>query len=160
MADGGQDHRPGIAGLLGLIRQYGDALEADLLNSPGNLRLRDCPSDRFTWRDLLVFVRYASPDSHLYAAMHPDYAGWTKQTMLLALIGDELRWLHWAKTTAAHEGGMPPDPIPRPGHSPLPRRQGSKPKKPIRLDDKAKAAFDRDDPDKVKKLNAMFRRTG
>ena len=83
--------------------------------------------------------------------------------MLLAQIADELRWLHWAKTVAASEGGMPPDPIIRPGYEPLPRREGSKPKKPMVLDDKAKAALDEQagrtgpDPDKAQKLTAMFR---
>lgn len=115
-----------IWGLLTLIGEHGGALEADLLAA--GLRLRDCPSEAFSWRDLWVFVTYADVNSHIVAATNPERAGWDKHAMLLATIADDTGWLHWAKTQSAADGGMPPDRIIRPGVLPRPIRPGSKTK--------------------------------
>lgn len=115
-----------IFGLLALIDEHGGPLEADLLDA--GLRLRDCPSESFSWRDLWVFVTYADVGSRIVAATNPEQAGWDKHAMLLATIADDTTWLHWAKTQAAADGGMPPDRIVRPGVKPRAIRPGSKTK--------------------------------
>jgi len=119
-----------VAQLINLIKAHPGELEADLIRE--GLRLRDFPSERCTWRDLLVLVEHPLPDSKVYAAMEPDSAGWTRETMLLADIADALIWLQWAKTRRAADGGTPPDRIPRPGVKKREVRQGSQ-VKPMRL---------------------------
>lgn len=141
-------------GLLELIEDHGEALEADLLAA--GWRLRDIPSDRFDWHDLLVFVRHISVNSRLFTKIRPKEAGWDLPTLLLAEAVDQLRWLHWAKTEAAANGGDPPAPIPRPGVAPQEKRPGSGKIKGMPME-KAKQVFDRPDPNRKAKLYNLFR---
>jgi hypothetical protein len=116
-----------IMGLMGLIEKHGGPLEADLIKD--GLRLRDCPSEHFNWRDLWVYVTYADVNSRIVAASNPDIAGWTLECMLLANVADDTAWLHWAKTKGALEkSASPPELIPRPGVKRKPVRPGSKTK--------------------------------
>lgn len=116
-----------ILQLIACIEKHGAPLEADLIQS--GLRLRDCPSERFNWRDLWVYITYADTKSRILAASDPDRAGWDLHAMLLAQIADDTTWLHWAKTEAATKrGATPPDRIPRPGVKKKPTRPGSRTK--------------------------------
>jgi hypothetical protein len=90
------------------------------------LRLRDCPSPGFTWRDLQVFIEYLDNDSCLVAAVYPDRAGWTKQNMLLAYLIDTARIHLWLNTKDGHERRNFPEPIDRPGIVKPEPRKGSK----------------------------------
>lgn len=67
----------------------------------------------FPWTDLIAILESIDEESPLYAAEHPDEAGWTAQNMLLADLVDATRVLIW-------QGGKRrkadyPKPIPRPG---------------------------------------------
>lgn len=55
----------------------------------------------------------------LFRAMYPEKAGWTLTNQLIALAVDVLRWLQWAKTEDGSRGFNQPEPIPRPGVTPL-----------------------------------------
>ncbi|OBF29834.1 hypothetical protein A5720_11955 [Mycolicibacterium conceptionense] len=65
-----------------------------------------------------MIVEHSSVESHLYRALHPDHAGWTRTNMLLAAIADALAWLQWAKTKDGRKNRNRPDPIERPGVEP------------------------------------------
>lgn len=106
-------------------RRHADALEADLIRD--GLRLRNCPSPEFTWRDLRVYVRSSPITSTLFGELFPDLAGWTRENMLLADIADSLHWLQWAQTKDGRKGRNKPRKIPRPGVV-QPKREGSAPK--------------------------------
>jgi hypothetical protein len=75
--------------------------------------------------------------------------------MLLADAVDALNWLAWAKTERARNGGAPPEPIERPGVMRAPKRPGTK-VKPQPLS-KIKAIYDRTDPQRMTKLDKLFR---
>lgn len=115
-----------IAGLLDYIEdeKYRRPLEADLIKV--GLRLRDCPSERFTWRDLEIFIDYLDNDSFLVGVVHPERAGWTKVNMLLADLVDTARIHVWLNSKAGQEGRDFPNPIPRPGIKLPEPRKGSK----------------------------------
>lgn len=122
-----QDSQVRVMQILELIKladDHGGALEADLIEK--GMRLRDFPSPRHTWRDLLVFVTYAGVHSNTFAATKPKEAGWGRTEQLLAGMSDHLAWIQWSKTEAAYEGGEPPDLIPRPGIKPRAIRPGSR----------------------------------
>lgn len=106
------------------IEEHRAPLEADLINL--GLRLRDCPSPQFNWRDLWIIVSYSGVNTNLVAEAHPDRAGWDKHAMLLADIADNTDWLVWAKTKDAQEGGEPPPRHVRPGVKNPEPRKGSK----------------------------------
>lgn len=126
MAGGCRDRHGKIAGLLDYIEdeKYRRPLEADLIKA--GLRLRDCPSAGFNWRDLEVFIDYLGPESHLVAVVHPERAGWTKPAMLLADNVDATRIMVWLNSKAGQEGRDFPQPIPRPGIKLPEPRKGSK----------------------------------
>lgn len=96
-----------------LKRSHAEGLEADLIDK--GLRLRNCPSLDFNWRDLWVIYRSLvnQPSSNLYRSIAPDSAGWTLENQLLASIADSQHWLQWAKA-GAKKGDMPKR-IQRPG---------------------------------------------
>ena len=74
--------------------------------------MRDCPSERFTWRDLWVIVHHSGDTSRLFAARNPKYAGgWTLTNRLLAIIANALRWLVWAKTVDGSKNRNRPEPL-------------------------------------------------
>ena len=111
-----------IMQLMNLIEKHSAPLELDLIDR--GLRLRDCPSDRFNWRDLYVIVSYADPYTNVVAATDPERYGWGKQEMLLARLIDSAEWLVWSKTKDAAEGGDPPERMKRPGVKPKKKRAG------------------------------------
>jgi hypothetical protein len=147
-----------ICQLLALIDKHSEALEADLIDK--GLRLRDCPTPAFNWRDLWVLVRHSSRNSHIVGAANPDVAYWDHHAMLQAAMIDSLNWLVWAKTEKAAKGGDPPDPLVRPGVEPKPVRAGSK-VKPMTLSKLREHAglhgpTTDDDEDRQRKIAAAF----
>ena len=150
--------RPGkIAGLFDYIEdeKHRGALEADLIKA--GLRLRDCPSPSFTWRDLEVFIDYLDNDSRLVAAVAPERAGWTKANMLMADLIDATRILVWLNTKAGQEGRNFPEPIERPGVVKPEPRKGSKVKpQPLSIIKKRHGAQP-SGIERKRKLEAIFR---
>lgn len=126
MAGGVEGDGGGIFGLVDLIDGHGAALECDLIGL--GLRLRDCPSDGFDWRDLLVIVKYSDDKSKLWQSQNPKYAGWTLTDRLLAIIANALRWLVWAKTKDGRKNRKRPVPIGPDMGSDKQTRPGLKPK--------------------------------
>ena len=101
----------GVLSLLALIDEHGEALEFDLIAL--GLRLRDCPSPEFNWRDLFVVCRYLGRDSMLYASMNPDDdTSWSVTDYLLAMVADNTSFRLYQ---AAGGKGKKPKPVPRPG---------------------------------------------
>jgi hypothetical protein len=147
-----------IRQLLDLIDKHSEALEADLIDK--GLRLRDCPSPQFNWRDLWVLVRYSGRNSNIVGASNPDLAGWDKQSMLQAQACDALNWLVWAQTEDAAKGNDPPDLIVRPGVKPKEIRPGSKTKPRPISEIRQLAGLDpsADEIERSKKIAAAFRR--
>lgn len=144
-----------IASIQRLIEKHSDAVEFDLIKL--GLRLRDCPSESFNWRDLWVIVTNAPQDSSTFSAVNTDAAGWTKTNMLLADIADATSWLVWAKTKAASKGGTPPDRIPRPGVKRNLPRDGSKVKPaPLQRIREVYGITKKEDPSWGRKLSALF----
>lgn len=114
-----------IRSVIATVEKNRAPLEADLIER--NLRLRNCPSPEFNWRDLWVFITYADVHTNIVAAEHPERAGWGRLELLMADVADNTDWLVWAKTKAAQErGATPPERRPRPGVKPAEVRKGSK----------------------------------
>jgi hypothetical protein len=114
-----------IRSVIATANEHRGPLEADLIKL--GLRLRDCPSERFNWRDLWIIITYADVYTNIVAADAPERAGWGKLEMLMADVADNTDWLVWAKTKDAQErGATPPDRRPRPGVKPPEVRAGSK----------------------------------
>lgn len=141
-----------IIGLARTRKNHPVELEADLIEI--GLRLRNCPTPEFNWRDLYVIVKTRGPHSNLYGAVFPDKAGWDTANQLAAEAVDVLRWLQWAKSEAAQDPGTMPKPIPRPGVGDAP---SGEPKHRKMTLEQAKKLFDRPDPDREAKLFRMFR---
>ena len=111
MGGGVRHERGGILSLLTLIGDHGEALEFDLIRL--GLRLRDCPSPGFNWRDLWVICRRLGRDSELYKSMNPeDDTAWSVTDYLLAMVADNTAFRLWQ---AAGGKGKKPKPVPRPG---------------------------------------------
>lgn len=154
-----------IAAVARTAQQHASELEFDLITQAG-LRLRNCPSEDFTWRDLLVLVKHARSDWRVFGAAHPDAADWDLTNQLLATMADTLHWLQWAKTDAAQDPDSMPDMIPRPGVPEKPKQQSlekkaGKPGKGMPLD-RAKEVFARattteEDSERSAKLYSLFR---
>lgn len=81
------------------------------------MRLRDFPSARLSWRDLLVIVQCAPPDSPLARVMEPEVAA-QLDTQLLRSIEYSVRWLAWSKTRDGHNGRRPPEHVRFPWEEP------------------------------------------
>lgn len=106
----------GIAGLLELIEEHGQALQVDLLRL--GLNLRDVGTPALTWADLLAIVKDNPEDSALTRSVNgttPEQRMWTMDRLLLAEAVDTLRLLMWAKTEDGQKGRNRPPKIPRPG---------------------------------------------
>lgn len=146
-----------IRKLLALIDKHSEPLEADLIDK--GMRLRDCPSPEFNWRDLSVFVKFVGPHTHIFRATSPKKAGWDKLSMLMADAVDDLNWLVWVQTKAAHDGGDPPEQIERPGVKSKQGRPGAKTKPmPIsKIREKAGLDSTPDGDERRRKINAAFR---
>lgn len=119
------DHPGGIARLDGLIEAYPNEIKSELIDR--GLRLRDlCEVDDFNWDDLRAIVACVRPESALARAIQGKDWPWGLQEMLLADIGDTLRWLQWAKTKDGQKNRNPPKQTPRPGVK-APERIGDAP---------------------------------
>lgn len=79
------------------------------------MRLRWFPSSDYSWRDLLVIVKYLPEDSAYVMQSLGDDAQWGLQEQLMASAVDSLRYLVWFKTKDATKNINRPKPIPRPG---------------------------------------------
>lgn len=152
MAERLGSHGGGITGLIDLIDGHGAALEYDLIKL--GLRLRDCPSEHFDWRDLLVIVRHSNDRSALWQSQNPKYTGWTLTDRLLAIIANALRWLVWAKTKDGSKNRNRPVPI-GPDMGDKTRRPGLK-VKPSPVSRVKKALGLGDDDSRLGKLRKVF----
>ena len=81
------------------------------------MRLRDLPCPWLTWRDLLVVVRCAPPDSPLARVLDPAVQAQV-DTQLLRSMEYSLRWLAWAKTRDGENGRNRPGMVEFPWESP------------------------------------------
>jgi hypothetical protein len=104
------DQRGGILGLLSLIREHSEAVEYECIKV--GVRLRDCPSPRFNWRDLWVVVTSAPRDSRLAREIDPHATEWTPEAHLLAMAVDALHGANWQRSGGK---GRKPKRLPRPG---------------------------------------------
>lgn len=122
MAGRRRRRRGKLLGLLVLLEEHQEAIEADLLEAGYRLRWLDDPeamaAHDFDWRDLLVLVKAIRPTSALYRAQHGDDAQWGLGEQLLAHAADSLAFLVWAKTEDGQRGRNRPKRIPRPGVTP------------------------------------------
>lgn len=118
----------GISGLLALINQHGEALDADLQREY-RLSIGDVASGRVTLRRFGALVKGLPGDGTAYwranrramkpgkslAAAPPPADWWTPERDLLASLHDRLADLLWIQTKDAQTGKNRPRPIPRPG---------------------------------------------
>ncbi|MEU0675482.1 hypothetical protein ABZ330_21825 [Streptomyces sp. NPDC006172] len=113
----------GIAGLVGLLREHGEAVEADLREHYG-VRLSDLfardASGRclLTWRELGVLVRQLPGTARTRLALGDEDGLWGLAEQLQALQVDALRVANWQRANEGlkpHEQSRPPEPIERPG---------------------------------------------
>lgn len=109
MAGGVRYQRGGILGLCQLLTEHAEAIRYDLLTV--GLRLDDLGRRKFTWVDLLAVVRQSPPTSALARAMHGEYAIWTPDTYLLAMVADQLVAANWQRGGGK---GKRPKPLQRP----------------------------------------------
>lgn len=79
------------------------------------LRLRDFPSERCTWRDLLVFVQHLDNNSAYYRTCHEGEWAWDMNNMLSAAAVDALNLLVWMKTEDGAKNRNRPHRVVRPG---------------------------------------------
>lgn len=111
----------GILGLFGFLDDHQEAIEYDLIAL--DLRLRDFPSDRADWGDLLAIVRQSARTSALGRSVDPEGHEWDVNSYLLAITADALRAANWQRG----KRGPRPKPIPRPGDKSKARKFGTKP---------------------------------
>ncbi len=107
----------GILGLARLLREHGEAIEADLARFYG-VDLRDLWRGRLTWRRLLALIRGLPADSALARAQAGPDAAWGLTEHLLARLVDEIAWLTWLTANRDLKPGKRsrmPEPVPRPG---------------------------------------------
>ncbi len=146
MAEALRDGAGGILGLVRLLSEHGEALEADLRETYGvrlgDLFARDtCGRPLLTWRELCGYVRQLPPRARLRLAMGDTDGVWGLQEHLQALTIDELRVANWQR---ANEGVQksrrtkPPTPLMRPGTG----RRGGDRNSPERITNR-KAALER-----------------
>lgn len=114
----------GIRGLVRLLREHGEAVEADL-RQHYHVRLnslfrscRHCGGNELTWRELGVLVRQLPPDARTRIAQGDTDGLWGLSEHLQGLTIDELRVGNWQR---ANEGvkeskqSKKPKPVTRPG---------------------------------------------
>lgn len=118
----------GISGLLELIRQRGEAIDADLQREYG-LSLNDVVAGRVTLRRLDVLIKGLPPDGTAFwrAAVDdprgsgvprkPPASYWVPERDLMASVIDLLHILVWQRTRDGQRGTNQPKPIERPGVS-------------------------------------------
>lgn len=112
MAGGVQGQAGGIAGLRVVLAEHSGAVEYDLLRI--GKHLDDLGTPALSWRDLLVLVTHAQPDSATFKALNPEWQH-TPDLELLRSVEYRLRWLQWVKTEdARRHPKSPPQPMPLP----------------------------------------------
>lgn len=113
----------GIAGLVRLLEEHGEAIEWDLPHYWPGRSLMELYRGDMSWRELRVFIEGLPQDSRTMRALHPkseDDELWTFDRHLAAMAIDELRLNTFAllklhgdpKKTRRLKA---PKPIPRPG---------------------------------------------
>lgn len=82
------------------------------------MRLDWLPSERLSWRDLLVIVNQTRPDktSALYRSLNPDDYAWGLSEQLLAALFDAAQIGNWQR--ASDPRAPRPKPLQRPGIEP------------------------------------------
>lgn len=103
-------HPGGIQGLIGFLREHGEAVEYDLIAL--GLRLEWLGSERLTWCDLRAIIHQAPRDSAVARSTLGEHAPWDLASHLLASVVDALHAIIWQLG-----GGKGPRPklLPRPG---------------------------------------------
>jgi hypothetical protein len=140
--------RDGAGGILGLVRlltEHGEAVQADLREHYG-IRLSDLfardPYGRplLSWRELGGYIRQLPPRARLRLATGDADGVWGLQEHLQAITIDELRIANWQRSNDGVKPSKqtkPPKPMDRPG-----TRRGRDKNSPERIA-KRKAALDR-----------------
>lgn len=111
---------PGIVGLLDLVAEYGEAIEADLFRFYG-LDLADLGTHRLSFRRLDVLLRQLPRESGLHGALFGEPSKWNDSDYLLALLVDATHIHNWQYATVHRGKGKKPKapkPVPRPGQEP------------------------------------------
>lgn len=108
MDEAGGGEAGGISGLVALLTEHGDAVEADLQAEYG-VDLADLLNLK-TWRRLLVLLLQLPPTSRLARVLHGEQ--WSLSEHLLASTVDALNLANWQRTDAKRAR---PKPIKRPG---------------------------------------------
>lgn len=108
--EGRVGYRPGgILGLCRLLEEHGGAIRYDLLTV--GRTLDDLGTRRLTWTDLLAVVQHAPPGSALSRSLHGEFALWSPNEYLLALVADLLQAANWQRGGGK---GTKPKPLARP----------------------------------------------
>lgn len=107
---------PLTGGIIGLVELLDDdtiagALESDLIKIGARLRWVGDGTDRITWRDIQVMIRYADPDSMLGRALDGRMTDWSFSQHLMAGIFDTTQAIVWQNSSGK---GPRPKPLPRP----------------------------------------------
>jgi hypothetical protein len=108
LAGGVEADAGGIAGLRVVLAEHSGAVEYDLLHLGKNLD--DLGTPALSWRDLLVIVTHAQPETATFKALNPEWQH-TNEVEFLRSIEYRLRWLQWVKTEdAKRHPKSPPEP--------------------------------------------------
>lgn len=112
---GGIDGQPGgILAVSAELSEHGEAIEYDLIRM--GLRLADLGTLALSWRDLLVIIRQAPPESAYVRSVRGEDSQWQLTQQLLASIKDSVEMGNWQRANAGRKAPTPrPKPIPRPG---------------------------------------------
>lgn len=104
----------GIASLVRLLDEHGEAVEYDLITLGLRLEWRGTP--RLSWRDLLVIVQQSPRTSAPSREVNGAVAAWSVTDYLLADIYDVLANANWQRANAGKKSpSARPKPYPRPG---------------------------------------------
>ncbi len=106
MAGSVRSEAGGIAGLVRLLSEHGEAVEFDLIRL--GLRLDWLGSEALSWRDLLVIVRQSGPESALWRVENGHSPLFDAE--LARSMEYSLRWLVWAKSKDAQRNANRPEP--------------------------------------------------
>lgn len=96
-----------MIGLVGLLQQHGDAIEADFQQFYGTNLWRDLGTGRLRWPRLQRLVTGLPDDSRFVRRLSgsapgrrgtPDIGDWPRQERLLASIIDELAIANWQRS--------------------------------------------------------------
>lgn len=146
MAEALRGRAGGISGLRRLLREHGEAVEADLRRVYG-IRLRELFTGGMTWRELGVYVRGLPPESAARTAMNGNLPEPTQESLLLADVIDAVQWVRWqiAAQNVDKESKLPKPPRPYPRWWD-PKRGGKKkdsPERVARIEDARRRAAER-----------------